>query len=113
MNLTKPKQNPNPSQQQATTKNGGWTVVPPELKPYTPEWFLLNYLENWNDGDVGIAIKNDVRPDLSMYADLILDQTTDFFLNFLKTQRPDLTQIQTKDGREWIRRIIKSATGFG
>lgn len=89
-----------------------WQVVTPELKPYTPEWFLSNYLENWNDKDVDIAIKNDVRPDLSTYADLILDQTTDFFLNFLRIQRPDLKSLQSKEGRAWLRRIIKSATGF-
>lgn len=84
----------------------------PDLKPYTPEWFLANYLENWDDEDVGVAIRNDVRPDLSTYADLILDQTTDFFLNFLRSQRPDLKNVQTKEGRQWLRRIIKSATGF-
>ena len=95
-----------------TNNNGGWEVVAPELKPYTPEWFLSNYLENWNDRDVEVAIRNDVRPDLSTYADLILDQTTDFFLNFLRTQRPDLHNVQTKEGRQWVRRIVKSATGF-
>lgn len=102
MDITRPKEN----------NNGGWAVVAPELKAYTPEWFLANYLEHWTNDDVRVAIQNDVRPDLSTYADLILDQTTDFFMNFLKNQRPDLKNVQTKDGRAWIRRIVKSATGF-
>lgn len=109
----KAKKNPPTKQEAKAVKaNGGWAVVAPQLKPYTPEWFLSNYLENWDDRDLEIAISNDVRPDLSTYADLILDQTTDFFLNFLKVQRPDLKNAQTRDGREWIRRIVKSATGF-
>ena len=93
--------------------NSSWQVVAPELKPYTPEWYLFNYLECWNEEDLDIAIRNDVRPDLSTYADLILDQTTDFFMNLFKVHRPDIAKrIQTRDGREWLRRIIKSATGF-
>lgn len=100
------------SPKQNNNDNGGWKAVPTQLKPYSPEWFLSNYLENWDDNDLRIAIENDVRPDLSTYADMILDQTTDFFLNFLKTQRADLKHAQTKEGRAWIRRIVKSATGF-
>lgn len=99
-------------QETQTKQNNGWAVVKPELKPYTPEWFLANYMENWTNDDVRVAIANDVRPDLSTYASLILDQTTDFFMNFLKTQRPDLKNIQTKEGKAWIRKIVKSATGF-
>lgn len=87
-------------------------MVPQELKPYSPEWFLCNYIENWTNDDMRVAIQNDVRPDLSTYADLILDQTTDFFMNLLKVQRPDLNNVQTKEGRAWIRKIVKSATGF-
>lgn len=108
MNIMKKKQ----EQVTPNQNNGGWAVIKPELKPYTPEWFLSNYLESWTDHDVRVAISNDVRPDLSTYADLILDQTTDFFMNFLKQQRPDLTNIQTKEGKAWIRKIVKSATGF-
>lgn len=106
------KKTNNQATSQTTKNNCGWAVIPPELKPYSPEWFLNNYLEHWTDNDVRVAITSDVRPDLSTYADLILDQTTDFFMNFLKLQRPDLKNIQTKDGRAWIRRIVKSATGF-
>lgn len=93
-------------------KKSEWAVVAPELKAYTPEWYITNYLENWSDDDVRVAIENDVRPDLSTYAELILDQTTDFFMNFLRVQRPDLKRLQTREGREWIKRIVKSATGF-
>lgn len=94
------------------TDNGKWAVLPPEPKPYTPEWYIANYLENWDDSDIEVAIRNDVRPDLSTYAELILDQTTDFFMNFFKATRPDLKHLQTKEGREWVKRIVKSATGF-
>lgn len=90
-----------------------WKVLAPELKAYSPEWFLFNYLEHWNAEDLDSAIRNDVRPDLGSFADLIIDQTTDFFMNLFKTHRPDLAKrIQTKDGRNWLRGIIKSATGF-
>lgn len=109
MDLTKPKET------KEQNPVNGWAkpaVIAPELKPYSPEWFLANYLENWDNEDLRVAIENDVRPDLSASADLILEQTTDFFLNFLRTQRPDLKNAQTKQGREWIRRIVKSATGF-
>lgn len=106
------KQNNQPSQQ-PPVENNGWAVVAPELKPYTPEWFLFNYLENWTADDLEVAIKNDVRPDLTTYAELILDQTTDFFMNLFKVHRPDIAhKVQTRDGREWLKRIVKSATGF-
>lgn len=114
MNLMNPKEKK--KEQSHSQANNGWEkpeiMVVPSLKAYSPEWFLCNYLENWNDEDLDVAIRNDVRPDLSTYADLILDQTTDFFMNLLKTQRPDLKHAQTKEGREWIRKIVKSATGF-
>lgn len=115
MNLLKTK-----AEKKAETKspsNNGWekpqlAATTSTLKPYSPEWFLVNYLENWSDEDLDVAIRNDVRPDLSTYADLILDQTTDFFLNLLRCQRPDLKHAQSREGREWIRKIVKSATGF-
>ena len=84
------------------------------MKPYTPEWFLFNYLEPWGEEDLDIAIRKDVRPDLSEYAELILDQTTDFFINLFKVHRPDLARrVKTRDGREWLKKIVRSATtGF-
>lgn len=104
----------------ATTNNPKkpeWFVVegsggsnPTALKPYSPEWFLFNYLEAWDKTDLASAIKNDVRPDLSGFSDLILDQTTEFFFKLFKTHRPDLWEaINTKDGKQWLKEIIKSA----
>jgi hypothetical protein len=91
--------------------SNGWKIVPPQIKAYSPEWFLFNYLENWDQKDLDIAIRKDVRPDLSGYADLILDQTTDFFLNLFKVHRPDLAErMKSKDGKEWLKKIVKSAT---
>lgn len=105
-----------PNQPQKNPSNGWQVVTPktiaPELKPYSPEWFLSNYLENWSDDDVRVAIENDIRPDLSTCVDLIIDQTTDFFMTFLKTYRPDLKVIQTKQGKSWISEIVKSAMGL-
>jgi hypothetical protein len=93
--------------------NSGWAVVPPKLKPYSPEWFLFNYMEPWDVKDLDVAIKKDVRPDLSSFSEVILDQTTDFFLNLFKIHRPDMAKrMQLTDGRQWLRRIVKSATGF-
>lgn len=112
MHLAKTNQTNQQSQPPSKSENG-WKVVPPELKPYTPEWFLFNYLESWTEDDLDTAIRNDIRPDLTTYSELILDQTTDFFLNLFKLHRPDIAhRIQTRDGREWLKRIVKSATGF-
>lgn len=106
VDLNKPKTNNQKTESE-------WVVAKPQLKPYSAEWYLFNYLENWTESDLDCAIRNDVRPDLTTYAELILDQTTDFFMNLIKVHRPDLSQrIQTRDGREWLKKIVKSATGF-
>lgn len=111
MDLMMKKENNSPKLNPANN-NGGWEVVPPQLKPYSPEWFLFNYLEHWNDDDVALAIREDIRPELGTFADLIIDQTTDFFVNFLRVNRPDVKSVQTREGREWIKRIVKSAMGI-
>ena len=112
LNLMKKKDQP--SKPTEKTENNGWKVVPPELKAYSPEWFLFNYLDNWTEEDLDVAIRNDVRPDLTTYAEMILDQTIDFFMNLVKLHRPDLAKrAQTRDGREWVKRIVKSATALG
>jgi len=78
-----------------------------EPEPFTPQWFLFNFLKEWTSEDLKIAIEKDVQVDLSFLGDYIIDIIIDEVLKWFKEHRYDLYEVlNTKRGIEWLRKNI-------
>ena len=79
-----------------------------ELEPFSPQWFLFKFLEEWTPEDLEKAIKKDVKVDLSFLGDYIIDAVVNEVLKWFREYRPDLHKVlATDEGIAWLKRNIK------
>ena len=78
-----------------------------EPEPYTPQWFLFNFLKAWTPEDLKAAIEKNVQVDLSVFGDYVVDMVVREVLNWFKQYRPDLYQVlSTDEGIAWLKKNI-------
>jgi len=79
-----------------------------EPEPFTPQWFLFNFLREWTPEDLEMTIKKDVQVDLSFLGDYIIDAVVNEVLKWFREYRPDLHKVlSTDEGIAWLKRNIK------
>lgn len=89
-----------------------YKIVTQKAEAYTPEWFLLKYLDPWAAEDMQLAIRKDFHWDLGDWGNSVVSYVTDQVLNWIKTYRIDLYNVLcTTEGKAWLRRnILKMMT---
>jgi hypothetical protein len=93
--------------------NSGWVLVetPPQVKPLTPEWAALKFLQDWTPSDIELAIKKNVEIDLSPFWAYVESLVIQNLLEWFKLHRPDLhAALATEDGVKWLKRNLAKMT---
>jgi hypothetical protein len=105
---SKEKANPN-----LNSNSSKWVPVeaPPQIKPLTPEWAALKFLEDWTPNDIELAIKKNFEIDLGPFWSYVESIVIKEVLNWFKTYRPDLHKVlATEDGIRWLKMNIRKMT---
>jgi hypothetical protein len=102
---SKEKANPN-----LNSNSSKWIPVeaPPQIKPLTPEWAALKFLEDWTPNDIELAIKKNFEIDLGPFWSYVEDMVVEKILEWFKTFRSDLYMVlASNQGRLWLRQNIR------
>jgi hypothetical protein len=85
-----------------------WVPVDaPQVKPLTAEWAALKFLEDWTPRDIELAIRKNVKVNLSPFWPIIEDMVVKAVLGWFRTHRPDLYSVlATEDGVRWLKMNI-------
>jgi len=105
---SKEKANPN-----LNSNSSKWVPVeaPPQVKPMTPEWAALKFLEDWTPSDIELAVKKNVEINLGPFWTYVENIVIQEVLNWFKTHRPDLHEVlATKEGMQWLKTNIRKMT---
>lgn len=104
---------PNNKEKANQNSNSKWIPVEiaPEIKPLTPEWAALKFLEDWTPSDIELAIKKNFEINLGPFWSYVENIVIREVLNWFKTYRPDIHKVlATEEGIQWLKRNIRNLT---
>lgn len=96
---------------QTKQPNSEYKVVsqPKPLQPFTPDWAIFRFLEEWTPEDLQIAVKKNIEVDFSGYMGTIENLLVQEITKKFETYRPDLQKVLTsKEGEKWVRWNIQN-----
>lgn len=85
-----------------------YKVLPPDPEPYSTDWFLANYFENWSKEDIESAIKNNFEWEILGAGDQIISHVADQFIEWARKFKPEFVKpLSSVDGKKWLTKNIK------
>lgn len=86
-----------------------YKIIPAEPTPYTTNWFLLHYFEDWTVEDIETAIEKDFQWDIAGCGNQIVDHVVTQFVNWAKEFRPEFVgPLSSWKGKKWLHKNIRT-----
>ncbi len=85
-----------------------YKILPLDPEPYSTDWFLANYFENWSQQDIESAIKNDFQWSIAGCGQQIIDHVADQFIEWTRKFKPEFVKpLSSWNGKKWLKKNIR------